>query len=420
MAYELEITNVWTPRRIIVLAVSAVLIIATMVCSGKLVESMDASEIMVVQAPMSGKLTWYTTPGIKWQGFGDITTYRKRGQFWFSSAPDEGGKENGSIRARFNDGAHGNISGSLAYELSLDEKQLTDMHCKYRTPEALQQQLIRPLVEKSVYLTGPQMSSKESIAEKRNELLFLFEDQIQNGVYRTETVQEQQPDPITHQLKTVSVVKLAKNKEGKLIRADVSPLNEFGIKVFNLSLKEIKYDDEIEAQIKQQQEATMQVQLAIAKAKEAEQRAVTTEKEGQANASKAKWEQETIKIRAVTEGEQKLAVAELDTKAAEQFKLAETLRGEGEAARRRAAMDADGSLDKRLSAFVEVNRNYAEALKNHQGPLVPSVVMGGGSGNQPSNLQSLMDLFTAKTAKDLALDMSMNIPSRGNQIASKQ
>ena len=35
-------------------------------------------------------------------------------------------------------------------------------------------------------MTGPLMSSKESYAEKRNELLRLMEDQVQRGVYRTD------------------------------------------------------------------------------------------------------------------------------------------------------------------------------------------------------------------------------------------
>jgi hypothetical protein len=49
----------------------------------------------------------------------------------------------------------------------------------------------------------------------------------------------------------------------------------------------------------------------------------------------------------VTEAQRKCEVAQLDTQAAEQFKRAETPCGEGEGARRRLVMEADGALGKK-------------------------------------------------------------------------
>jgi inorganic triphosphatase YgiF len=75
-------------------------------------------------------------------------------------------------------------------------------------------------------------------------------------------------------------------------------------------------------------------------------------------------------------------VAQLDTQAAEQFKRAETLRGEGEAAPRRLVMDAAGALEKKLQAYIELSKLYASAIKDYKGNWVPSVVMGGGMGRR--------------------------------------
>lgn len=181
------------------------------------------------------------------------------------------------------------------------------------------------------------------------------------------------------------------DKDGKPKRAEDSPLQEFGIKVFNLSINEVKYDEQVEDQISQQQKLTMQVQIAMADAKKAEQEALTTKKQGEATAAKAEWEQKTIMAKEVTRAEQekkvaetlaaqKLAVAELDAKAAAQFKMAETLRGEGEAARRKLVMEADGALEKKLEAYIEVSKYYADAIARHQGAWVPSIIMGGSDG----------------------------------------
>jgi regulator of protease activity HflC (stomatin/prohibitin superfamily) len=109
---------------------------------------------------------------------------------------------------------------------------------------------------------------------------------------------------------------------------------------------------------------------------------------------------------AETLAEQRLAVAELDTKAAQQFKLAETLKGEGEAARRKLVMEADGALEKKIEAYIEVNKFYAEAIAKHEGAWVPSVVMGGTTQASGSGATDLINLLSIKAAKDLSLDMN--------------
>lgn len=389
-----------------------------------LIENLDAGHVMVIQSPISGDLAWYTSPGPKPQFFGKVTKYQKRSQLWFSGKSDQGAEKDESIKIRFNDGGHANISGGISWEIPLDDEHLTMLHTKFGSHLAVEQQLVKTIVEKAVYMTGPLMSSTESYASRRNELLNLIEDQIQNGICLTKTTQQLQKDPITGDQKAVAVVELVTLADGKPKRAELSPLTEFKVKTFNLSINEVKYDGDVEKQIQQQQQATMQVQIAIAEAKKAEQQALTARKEGEANAAKAEWEQKTIAARLTTEADmkkkvaeteaaQKLAVAELDAKAAEQKKKAEIALGEGESKRRQLVMEADGALEKKLAAWISVNQNYAEALSKYQGQWVPSIVMAGGGGNgvgigqvQSTSAWDLIQLLTAKTAKDLAVDMN--------------
>lgn len=379
----------------------------------QMVVSVDQNDIMVIQSPVSGNLTWYTQGGAHLQWFGKVTRYHKRTQFWFSSKNDQGQKTDESIVVRFNDGGHANLSGSIAWEMPLDEQHLNMIQQKYGSQEAVEQQLVRTVVEKCVYMTGPLMSSAESYAEKRNDLIQLIEDQIGNGVYQTQTVESKMPDPITGEQKTVSVVKLRQSDKGLPLRQEESPLKTFAIKTYNLSLNNVKYDDRVEAQIQTQQQAKMQVQTAIANAKKAEQDAITAQKNGEAEAAKAKWAQEVIKAQAVTEGQQKLAVAELEAKAAEQYKRAQILRGEGEGAYKRAVMVADGALDKKLAAWVDVNKAYAAAIGAYQGNITPTVVSGGSAADHSG--MSFMDLLKVKAAKDLALDMTVPGQSQKNK-----
>src|SRR6185295_2975713 len=133
-----------------ILAVIAIVGIFVLVSLGSVVESLDASHVMVVQSPVSGVLTWHTTPGLKWQGWGSYTKYKKRDQFWFSSTKDQGKGKDESIPIRFNDGGNGSVSGSISYDMPLDSKNLTQLHTRYGSQEAIDQQLIRTTIEKVV------------------------------------------------------------------------------------------------------------------------------------------------------------------------------------------------------------------------------------------------------------------------------
>ena len=413
------------------LSVTMAVILTLLLGGGGLFESLDAGSFMVIQSPIRGDMEWYLSPGIKWQGFGKVTVYNRRSQFWFSSQLDQGTAVDQSITVRFNDGAHAKISGSISWEMPIDKDKLTAIHVKYGSQIAIEQEVVRTTVEKSVYMTGPLMSSKESYAERRNDLLALIEDQIQNGVFQTETIPERQKDSISGVEKTVYIVRIKKGPEGKTLRSDLSPLGDLSIRASNLSINQVSYDDAVETQISSQQQATMQVQTAMAEAKRAEQEAVTAAKQGEANAAKAKWEQETIKAREVTKAEQEKAVAEttaqkeksvaetaakrdlevakLATQQAEQYKQAQLLKAEGDAEYKRRVMEADGALAQKLTAIIEINGRYADAIRYYQGAWTPSVVMAGNTGEAApaSAALGLVELLTAKTARDLALDMQI-------------
>ncbi len=80
-------------------------------------------------------------------------------------------------------------------------------------------------------------------------------------------------------------------------------------------------------------------------------------------------------------------------------------------------MEADGQLDKRLEAVVRINELYADAIKSAQpGAWSPQVVMGGGAnGNAGTNAQALIELMTARTAKEVGADLGV----RQGQSAKK-
>lgn len=381
------------PIKAIGLAFGLIVLLFLGLFIGRIGENVSSQELVVIQAPFTGKLTWYKSPGFAPQWFGTVTTYPKQMTYEFE---DE---------VRFNDGGHGTLIGSVQWTMPLDEKHLNDLHMKFGSAEAIQRLLVQKVVDKSVYMTGPLMSSKESYAEKRNYLISWVEDQIAHGVYRTVQREAKIPDPLTGVEKSVLIVDIV-TEGGTPVRQEAAVLDSYGIVTSNFAIKKLPYDPQVEEQIKEQQKIAMQVQTAIAESRQAEQRTLTVEQQGKAAAAQAKWDQEVLKAKAVTEGEQKLAVATLDNQAAEQYRQATLKRADADAGYRRQVMQADGALQQKLQTIQAINQVWADAFANAKNPVVPSIVMGGGgTANGAASTQQLMELLTTKAAKDLAVEL---------------
>lgn len=379
------------------------------------VTTVGADEIVVKQNFFDGKLQVWSTPGVHWQNFGKLTTYKRSAQYWFNvQAADPNVKDakpvDQSIQVRFNDGGHGNVSGSLRYDLPTDEARMIKLHSTYGSMSAIDHELIRQVVNKSVFMTGPLMSSRESYAEKRADLINHISDQILHGVYRTERHTQKVTDILSGEEKTIDVVVPKLGKMG-IEREEVSPIETFGINAYNIAVNGITYDPVIEKQIEQQQLALQAVQQAMVDARKAEQAAITTAKQGEAEAAKAKWAQEVVKAQEVTKAQQdkevatlqatknkEVAALDLDTAKLNAQTTMTTARADSDA--RKLAMQADNALQKRLDAYVEVQKAWAAAAAAHRP--TPDVQFGGSSGTNGTS--QLMDLWTARAARDLSVN----------------
>lgn len=395
-------------KLIMKIVAGVVVLILGIVFIANSVTTVAADEIVVKQNFFDGKLQVWSTPGVHWQNFGRLTVYKRSAQYWFDvKDADPNIKDSkpidGTIQVRFNDGGHGNVGGSLRYDLPTDESRMLKLHSTYHSMENINHELIRQVVNKSVFMTGPLMSSRESYAEKRADLINYISDQILHGVYRTERHTVKEVDIISGQEKTVDKVV---PKEGE--REEKSPIEIFGINAYNITISRINYDPAIEKQIEQQQQATMAVQQAMVDARKAEQAAITTAKQGEAEAAKAKWAQEVIKATEITKAQQEKDVATLQaTKNKEVAALAlDTAKLEAQTTMtnakadsdaRKLAITADNALEKRLEAYVTVQKAWAAAYGAQR--QTPDIQMGGSGGGGTS--QSLVDMMTVKTARDL-------------------
>ena len=124
---------------------------------------------------------------------------------------------------------------------------------------------------------------------------------------------------------------------------------------------------------------------------------------------------ERDKTVAETKAQQELNVAKLAHEAANETKLRDIAIGEGQAAAKKLAMEANGALEQKLEAWVKAQEAWAQALASYRGAITPTVVTGGtagGAGGANNNgFEQFMQLLSAKTAKDLSLDLGTSTPN---------
>ncbi len=372
-------------RKITIIALSVLALIVLISYSGKMLEEVEAGEICVIQHPLSGELDVITSPGTYSQYLGKATHYKRRTQIWFSKPSNDAEGVDQSIKIRFNDGGHANISGSVSMELPLDAKAITALHTSFGSQEAIEHELVTTVIQKAVFMSGPLMSSKESYAEKRNELINYIEDQASRGVYKTTQKDQKTLDALTNAEKVVTIVEIQKDVKGGFGRVEKSPIQRYGVNLSNLSINGVDYDKSVEAQIKSQQGLVMQVQTSIANAKKSEQDALTAEQKGKADAAAAKWAQEVIKAKLVTEAQQQKEVAALKAQAA--ILEAQKTKTDADAEAYKAARLVSAGLSPWDKADFEMKTRIgvAEALSKIT---LPSTYM---AGNNAANGNSMLE-----------------------------
>lgn len=379
----------------------------------------------VVQLPTGSTFVKFT-PGPYFQMFGTATMYPDYITFDFdrSQANDDARSlsQQGITNVRYQEGGTGIVFGQVRFKLPDDEQTMLALHGAYRTPEGVANKLIRSSTEEIVNLTANLMTSDESYMEKRSFYGEWVRDQLLNGKYRTTLQWKEVNEEGTDKKVSKNVPVIAMGTDGQPQHFP-SDLKTYNVRLATVQLTDWDYEEKTKEQIQARRSANMAIITAKAEAERAKQDAVTAEENGKRDVMKAKYEKEVEKSRAVVDAERAKEVAEIAAKqkvtvaeqekleqeqkklAAAEYKQSETLRGEGDAAYKKAVIEADGALAQKLETYERVMGKFAVEFGKQK--WVPDIAMGqqnGGAGNEASNL---INLLTTKTAKDLSLDLDV-------------
>lgn len=393
----------------------------------------DAGNRTVVQYP-TGKLLVKFTPGIYMKWFGTTSIYRDVLTYDYdkSNKDADNSMNQSGIPVRYQDGGTGKVYGKARFSLPNDEPSMLLLHKAFRSNSGVANKLIKTVTEEGMNLTAGLMSSEEAYTEKRSVFTQWSNEQISDGKYQTELKQISTVDESTGKRVVKNIPVITYGDDGRPVHLK-SDLKEYGISVNGFQITDWDFEQKTLNQISTKREATMAIITAKANAERAKQDALTSEEQGKANVMMAKYEKEVEKEKAIVIAEQNKEVAviraeqlvevatqqklEAEQKklAAAEYKQEQILRGEGDGEYKRLVMEADGALAQKLMTYEKVMNRFAAAIEKQK--WVPEIQMGMSSTGSSatsggSNAAALIDMLSVKTAKDLALDMSLPTNNR--------
>jgi regulator of protease activity HflC (stomatin/prohibitin superfamily) len=348
-----------------------------------LVGTNNAGFYQIKQAAVTGTMTVIDQPGSYARLFADIHTYQISDMHYFSKSNLDGGggDESSPIHVRFNDGGTADISGAIKYRLPADDAKRLKIHQDFKSYEALKHDLIRQTVSEAMMQTATLMKAEESYSTRRSEFTSLVEDQIKNGIYDVTAREVKTKDADGNELVDHEVF-VKRDEKGNPVIRKPSPLNTYGIEVVSFTIKELDFDQTIEALIQKKKEAEQQKVVARANAEKAKQDAITAREQGNAKIATEKAEQDVQKIKEVTIAEKQFEVAQLKRKQAEQDAQAAITNGKAEAEVNRLKVQAGLTPLERATIEKETAIGVAAELAKVQ---FPGMMVLGGSGGSAMN-----------------------------------
>jgi SPFH domain / Band 7 family len=325
---------------------------------------------------------------------------------------EDNGIEVGQIMIRFSDATTANVKGITQFILPADEKEMILIHNTHRTPQSLVVKRLAPYTKECLQSSAQLMSSEKHYGGGRAQMAQDFMDQLKEGVFLLVTEENIVYDSLAGEKKRIYQTEIQVDKKSGIPRRKLSSIKEYGITVADAAITDVDYEEKVDDKL-------IKIIDAVTKSSISKQELMTAQQ--QTLTAKAKGEQALVEIEYQQKQEQTKQVVEAETKVkvAEQDKLQQKIAYEGaileakkikeladaQAYARSRIMQADGALEMKLNAQIEIQKVWADAFSKYTGAIVPQIQTGGtGAGNGALNF---MDIMTAKTAKDFALDLKV-------------
>lgn len=323
---------------------------------------------------------------------------------------EDNGIEVGQIMIRFSDATTADVKGITQFILPSDEKEMILIHNTHRTPQSLVVKRLAPYTKECLQSSAQLMSSEKHYGGGRAQMAQDFMDQLKEGVYLLKTEENIVYDSLEKEKKRIYQTEIQYDKKTSAPKRKLSSIKEYGITVADAAITDVDYEDKVDQKLTKIIDAATKSAISKQELMTAQQQTLTAKAKGEQALVEIEYQQKQEQTRQVVEAETKVKVAEQDRlqqKIAYEGSILEAKKikelADAQAYARSKIMKADGALEMKLNAQIEVQKVWADAFSKYQGAIVPQIQTGGGSST--NGALNFMDIMTAKTARDFALDM---------------
>ncbi len=323
---------------------------------------------------------------------------------------EDNGIEVGQIMIRFSDATTADVRGITQFILPSDEKEMILIHNTHRTPQSLVVKRLAPYTKECLQSSAQLMSSEKHYGGGRAQMAQDFLDQLKEGVYLLVTEENLVFDSLEMEKKRVYQTEIQFDKKTNLPKRKLSSIKEYGITVADAAITDVDYENKVDEKLVKIIDAVTKSSISKQELMTAQQQTLTAKAKGEQALVEIEYQQKQEQTRQVVEAQTKVKVAEQDKlqqKIAYEGSILEAKKikelADANAYARQRIMQADGALEMKLKAQVEVQKVWADAFSKYTGAVVPQIQTGGGPTT--NGALNFMDIMTAKTAKDFALDL---------------
>ena len=353
-----------------------------------------------------GNGVYLMVPGSK------VTTYPNLVTIAYTKEVTEATVNQPFVEMRFMDATVAEAEVFVKYALPNDEMLMLKLHEDFRNVSHLAATGLAPYTRECLKYSAQLMESEAHYSGGMSQLSSNFRDQLDNGQYIVDNFETSERDSLTGELtKTYENKVRIDEQTGQPVR-NTNDIKELGILVRTHNIINVDYEQQVEDKLAKKIEASTRESVSKQNLITAQQEELTAAAEGRKRLVEIEYQKKEEQTSQLVEAETAVKLAEKDKQkqaiALEASRLeAAKIKAlaEAEAYAKREIMNADGALEKKLEAYENVQRVWADAFAKYQGDLVPQIQTGGAGGNNAG--LDFMNLMSMQAAKDLGLQMQV-------------
>lgn len=323
---------------------------------------------------------------------------------------EDNGIEVGQIMIRFSDATTANVKGITQFILPSEEKEMILIHNTHRTPQSLVVKRLAPYTKECLQSSAQLMSSEKHYGGGRAQMAQDFMEQLKEGVFLLKTEENIIFDSLENEKKRIYQTEIQFDPKTNVPKRKLSSIKEYGITVADAAITDVDYEDKVDQKLVKIIDAATKSAISKQELMTAQQQTLTAKAKGEQALVEIEYEQKQEQTKQVVEAETKVKVAEQDKlqqKIAYEGAILEAKKikemADAQAYSKSKIMKADGALEMKINAQIEIQKAWADAFSKYTGAIVPQFQTGGSTNG--NGALSFMELMTAKTARDFALDL---------------